>query len=113
MQHPTRRASDRSPRPARSGSAAKKDAIAVLKADHRQVEEWFESFKKSRSDDKKAELAQSICEALRIHMTIEEEIFYPAFLEASGDTDLHHEAQVGDAGGLERPILAQDDHDGA
>ena len=98
MQHTTRRATDRSARPARSGSAAKKDAIALLKSDHRQVEEWFEAFEKSRSDEKKAELAQNICGALRVHTTIEEEIFYPAFLEATGDTDLHHEAAVEHAG---------------
>jgi hemerythrin superfamily protein len=70
------------------------DAVALLKADHRQVEEWFESFEKSRSDDKKADLARRICEALRVHTTIEEEIFYPAFLEAAGDTEIHHEAEV-------------------
>jgi len=29
-----------------------------------------------------------------VHATIEEEIFYPAFLEATGETDLHHEAEV-------------------
>lgn len=101
MQHTTRRATDRSTRPARSGSAAKKDAIALLKSDHRQVEAWFEEFGKSRSEDKKAELAQRICEALLVHATIEEEIFYPAFLEATGDTELHHEAEVEHAGAKE------------
>jgi hemerythrin superfamily protein len=71
-----------------------KDAIALLKADHRQVEEWFEQFKKARTEDRKQELATNICEALKVHTTIEEEIFYPAFLEATDDTDLHHEAEV-------------------
>jgi len=33
-----------------------------------------------------------------VHTTIEEEIFYPAFLEASKDKDLHHEAVVEHAG---------------
>jgi hemerythrin superfamily protein len=70
------------------------DAIALLKADHRQVESWFEQFKKSRLQAKKAELAESICYALKLHSQIEEEIFYPAFLEAAGDKDLHHEAEV-------------------
>lgn len=74
------------------------DAIALLKADHREVEEWFEQFEKSRSDEKKSELAQQICQALRVHTTIEEEIFYPAFLEATGDTDMHHEAEIEHAG---------------
>ncbi len=29
-----------------------------------------------------------------MHTQIEEEIFYPAFLEATGDKDMHHEAEV-------------------
>jgi hypothetical protein len=74
------------------------DAVALLKADHRQVEGWFEQFDKSRSGDKKADLARRICDALRVHTTIEEEIFYPAFLESSGEEDIHHEAEVEHAG---------------
>lgn len=74
--------------------APKQDAIAVLKADHRQVEAWFAQFEKTRSNDKKLALATKICEALTVHTTIEEEIFYPAFLEATDETDLHHEAEV-------------------
>jgi len=75
-------------------TAAKDDAIALLKADHRQVEEWFGQFEKARDDQRKQTLATKICRALRVHTTIEEEIFYPAFLEATDDTDLHHEAEV-------------------
>jgi hemerythrin superfamily protein len=70
------------------------DAIALLKADHRQVEGWFEQFESSRSDDKKQMLARNICQALKVHTTIEHEIFYPAFLEATEETDIHHEAEV-------------------
>jgi hemerythrin superfamily protein len=70
------------------------DAIALLKADHRQVEEWFEQFEKAKNDDRKLDLATKICNALTVHATIEEEIFYPEFLEATGDKDLHHEAAV-------------------
>jgi hypothetical protein len=94
----SRGSTGQSKRPGRSGRVAQQDAIALLKADHRQVEEWFAQFEKSRSEDKKADLAKRICDALRIHTTIEEEIFYPAFLEASGETDLHHEAEIEHAG---------------
>jgi hemerythrin superfamily protein len=88
----TRRSSNRS---ARSGSRpAANDAIALLKADHRQVEKLFEEFEKTRSSDKKLKLARQICAALRMHTTIEEEIFYPAFLAASKDKDTHHEAVI-------------------
>jgi hemerythrin superfamily protein len=78
-------------REAKSGSM---DAIALLKADHKQVAEWFEQFESARSDEIKQALAQQICAALTVHATIEEEIFYPAFLDATGETDLHHEAEI-------------------
>src|SRR5262249_13576209 len=76
----------------------KNDAIALLKADHRDVEEAFEHFKKARDPDRRQEIATQICNALRVHTTIEEEIFYPAFLAATGDTDVHHEAEVEHSG---------------
>lgn len=66
----------------------------MLKADHRQVEEWFSQFENTNSSSRKQDLAQKICTALKAHAVIEEEIFYPAFLEATGDTDIHHEAEV-------------------
>jgi hemerythrin superfamily protein len=70
------------------------DAIALLKADHRQVETWFAQFDKSRANSRKQQLAAQICAALRVHTAIEEEIFYPAFLAATADKDMHHEAMV-------------------
>ena len=82
---------------ARTGTrrgGTRKDAIALLKADHRQVEQWFAQFEKARDDQRKLELASSICNALKVHATIEEEVFYPAFIEATEDKDLHHEAIV-------------------
>src|SRR5258708_16107035 len=79
---------------ARAKSAAQQDAIELLKADHRQVEEWFEQFESTRSDDRKQRLATQICRALEVHTQIEEEIFYPAFLAATDDEDVHHEAEI-------------------
>jgi len=75
-------------------SSGTQDAIALLKADHRQVEDWFSQFEKARDANRKQKLATQICNALKVHTTIEEEIFYPAFLEATDETDLHHEAAV-------------------
>jgi hypothetical protein len=77
----------------RNGSG-RDDAIALLKGDHREVERLFGEFERTRSDDQKRQLAGQICLALRTHTTIEEEIFYPAFLEATGDTEIHHEAEI-------------------
>jgi hypothetical protein len=73
---------------------ASQDAIALLKADHRQVADWFEQFEKAKADNRKLDLATKICGALKVHTQIEEEIFYPAFLTATKDKDLHHEAEI-------------------
>ena len=81
-------------RRAAAGAAGREDAITLLKADHREVEGYFEEFEKARSADRKQDLAQKICGALTMHATIEEEIYYPAFLEATEEEDLHHEAVV-------------------
>jgi len=70
------------------------DAIALLKADHRQVAEWFEEFEKARAATRKSDLANKICTALTVHAQIEEEIFYPAFIAATEDEDMHHEAVI-------------------
>ncbi|OAN58918.1 hemerythrin domain-containing protein [Sphingobium sp. TCM1] len=55
------------------------DAIALLKVDHRKVEDLFETFEKATSASRKRALAQEICVELKVHTLIEEEIFYPAF----------------------------------
>jgi hypothetical protein len=55
------------------------DAIALLKADHRKVEDLFEKFEQATSANRKQTLAQEICVELKVHTLIEEEIFYPAF----------------------------------
>jgi hemerythrin superfamily protein len=72
------------------------DAIALLKADHKEVDAMFKAFEKTDDDAKKQELATQICKALTVHAQIEEEIFYPAAYDAfdeEGD-DLVDEAQV-------------------
>jgi hemerythrin superfamily protein len=81
------------------------DAIALLKADHRQVEAWFSQFSKSKSTQARRQYVERICDALMIHTSIEEEVFYPAFIEATGDKDTHHEALVEHAGA--KALIAQ------
>ena len=71
----------------------KQDAIALLKADHRKVEELFEKFEKARDADRKKALAAEICMELSIHATIEEEIFYPA-CKGKVEDDLMGESYV-------------------
>ena len=69
------------------------DAIALLKADHRKVEELFEKFESAKGSERKAALAKQICTELMVHATIEEEIFYPACKEAV-EEDQMNEAYV-------------------
>lgn len=54
------------------------DAIALLKADHRKVEDLFAKFDSAQGADRKQKLAEQICMELTVHAIIEEEIFYPA-----------------------------------
>lgn len=70
-----------------------KDAIALLKADHRAVEDLFSQFEKAGGDGKKQKLALQICAELTVHAKIEEEIFYPA-CEGKVAEDLMREAYV-------------------
>ena len=70
-----------------------KDAVALLKEDHRTVEDLFARFEKASGDGRKQELATEICTELSIHAQIEEEIFYPA-CEGKVEEDLLKEAYV-------------------
>jgi hypothetical protein len=65
------------------------DAIALLKADHRKVEELFEQFEKASGDGRKRKLAEEICMELTVHARIEEEIFYPACMGKVEEDDLN------------------------
>jgi hemerythrin superfamily protein len=69
------------------------DAIAMLKADHRLVEDLFEKFEKATRKEQKKKIAQQICLELTIHTIIEEEVFYPACKEVV-EEDLLNEAYV-------------------
>lgn len=70
-----------------------KDAIQLLRQDHREVEDLFEQFEKASGDGRKQKLAQQICKELVIHSMIEEEIFYPA-CKGKIDDDLLKEGYV-------------------
>src|SRR5688572_423819 len=74
-------------------SARTPDAIALLKADHRNVEELFERFETTNGKVSKSRIAQQVCVELMVHATCEEEIFYPAVKEAV-EQEIHDEAYV-------------------
>src|SRR5512132_3827616 len=72
------------------------DADTLLAEDHRKVEGIFEEFKKLTGADakEKEDLVRMACAELKIHATLEEEIFYPAAREKLDETSLVDEAQV-------------------
>ena len=74
-------------------TADKLDATKLLANDHRAVEALFEDFEKARGATPKQKIVQKICTDLKIHSTIEEEIFYPA-LRGKIDDDMLDEALV-------------------
>jgi hypothetical protein len=84
-----RKASGRRRRTGRRDPAA----IQLLKKDHREVEGWFDEYEQLEDDAEKLELFNKIALALKVHTTIEEEIFYP---EERGDVeeDMLDEAYV-------------------
>lgn len=75
---------------------APRDAIALLKQDHRTVSALFEEFEKA-DEEEQSTIAQRVCQLLTVHATIEEELLYPAAKEAFEDEendDLVKEAEV-------------------
>lgn len=83
---------------ARTGK--KEDAIALLKKDHREVEELFKEFEALEEGEGEAvePVIASACTELKIHDKLETEIFYPAIREQAGEEeeieDLLNEAEV-------------------
>src|SRR5271169_5426459 len=62
----------------------KQDAIALLKADHAAVKKLFAQEQRAtkQDDEKKQSIFDQIKDALTVHATVEEEIFYPAVKKA-------------------------------
>ena len=63
----------------RTRRTGRKDPLAIrlLKADHREVEGWFDDYEQLDDDAEKLALFRKIALALKVHTRIEEEIFYP------------------------------------
>ena len=75
-------------------SSRSQDAVALLKADHREVEKLFSQFEKASADGRKQQIALKICMELKVHTQIEEEIFYPTSREFLEDDEIVNEAVV-------------------
>src|ERR1700750_1801437 len=72
---------------------AQQDACTLLDEDHNQVFRLFEQYKAAHDGNRQQVLASHICRELLVHMQIEEEIFYPAFQQATGDQPTLKDAQ--------------------
>ena len=71
-------------------------AIDMLKEDHAKVKKAFKEFENlDRSDTETCrQVVKTVCEDLKVHTTLEEEIFYPAVRAAIEDEDIMNEAAV-------------------
>jgi hemerythrin superfamily protein len=76
---------------------AYEDAVDLLDSDHKLVQKLFLQYETLREFGAPAadrqKLAERICAALTVHTQIEEEIFYPAVREATGDNALLDHAE--------------------
>jgi hypothetical protein len=90
-----RKASERGAAPkTKTSRESAPDAIALLVADHDEVDQYFDLYEGLTDDSEKKALADAICLALKVHTQIEEELFYPPAREKTGDFDLLDEAVV-------------------
>jgi hemerythrin-like domain-containing protein len=91
--YPVKRLRSRAMRKAKS---KKLNAIQLLKEDHDFVKKAFRAFEKMDHEDHDAMkgLVTQVCEALKVHTKVEEELFYPVARKAIRDEDLMNEAEV-------------------
>ena len=72
------------------------DPIDMLKQDHDRVQKAFKEFERLAHEDADAchDLIMSVCEELKLHTALEEDIFYPAVYDAIDDEEIMNEAAV-------------------
>jgi hemerythrin-like domain-containing protein len=64
----------------------RKTALTMLKADHDNVKSLFNKFEKADASEKK-EIASETLEELKVHASVEEQLFYPALRAEMDDED--------------------------
>ncbi|HET7706075.1 MAG TPA: hemerythrin domain-containing protein [Thermoanaerobaculia bacterium] len=76
--------------------APQMDAVALLKTDHKKVRLLLETLDKTDAPARRTKLLSQIETEIKVHATIEEEIFYPAFkrkAEESEEMEMFFEAK--------------------
>jgi len=86
-----------------TGSKTKaENAIAMLKSDHQKVKELFDKFEETKNSAAQAKIVTNAIQELKVHATVEEELFYPAVRQQIDDEEgimpeadeEHHVAKV-------------------
>jgi hypothetical protein len=76
------------------------DAVSLLTADHLKVQDLFKQFEELKdvedgpAMEEKQRIATEVCLELTMHMTLEEEIFYPAVRAMTDEDDLMNESEI-------------------
>jgi hemerythrin superfamily protein len=73
---------------------SRRDAISILKQDHRDIERLFKEFERAgeKEQRKKKKLVKQMVEQLSMHAQIEEQLFYPQLQETAKENELALEA---------------------
>jgi len=82
--------------------AKAENAIAMLKSDHQKVKELFDKFEESKNSAAQGKIVANAIQELKVHATIEEELFYPSVRQQIDDEagimpeadEEHHVAKV-------------------
>jgi hemerythrin superfamily protein len=78
----------------RTATTERMDALSMLSADHRKVEELFKEFEAAKAGNTKKSIVQKICDELTVHAMLEESAFYPVVRKKLRDDDMMDEAKV-------------------
>ncbi|HEY0746426.1 MAG TPA: hemerythrin domain-containing protein, partial [Steroidobacteraceae bacterium] len=70
------------------------DAVSFLKREHRQIEQSLSRCSKENAEPIWDSLIRETLIEIKVHMELEEEIFYPAHLAASRKVERHHDSMV-------------------
>jgi hypothetical protein len=76
------------------GAVGDENAIAMLRQQHRQIQQQFARYEQEMSESQWGVAVKDALTALKMHMEVEEEVFYPAYLDATDDQERHHDAMV-------------------
>jgi hypothetical protein len=76
------------------GAVGDENAIAMLRQQHRQIQQQFARYEQEMSESQWGVAVRDALTTLKMHMEVEEEVFYPAYLDATDDQERHHDAMV-------------------